>query len=355
MILIVNVGSSSIKFKLFDQGAEMLFQTHNRLDGIRDFIHTLKVFHSEIKKKFPGKHCDIICYRIVHGGNLDSPYEIKSSKEINSIAHLNELAPLHNPKAVAVIKFCRKLFKGSKHFAFFDTSFFKSLPDLARLLPINNWLAFKFELRKYGFHGISHEYVLSQVPGGSGKKIISIHLGAGCSLAAIDHGQPIETSMSFTPLDGLVMQSRTGAIDPGLVISLCRKLGINEAEDVLNKKSGLAGMSGTDGDMRQVLFNAGYEVTDKEFLSNPPKQPSESEQAKARFAIDKYCYEVKRYLSFYSHLLGQNITVAFTGQVGFGSKVIRDKILSGFNFDQVLVVKPDEELAIFNKISKEAR
>jgi acetate kinase len=324
----------------------------NRLKNLGDFKRSLVKVSAEITSSYPGATISKIGHRVVHGGELNGPYLIKNKNDFKKLSKLSKLAPVHNPVALSVIQLAAKLFRGSLQLAVFDTSFYSDLPDISKHFPINQTLAADYKLRKYGFHGISHQYAANIVDPGHQKKIISIHLGAGCSITAIKNGQPIDTSMSLTPLDGLVMQTRSGSIDAGLVLFLAREFGINKTESMLNNNSGLAGMTGTDGDLRLLLYNAGYPVTDEEFLNNLPPAATELQKDKAIFAIDKYCYEIGKLAAAYNYALSGCDTIVFTGQAGNGSKFIRDKILTGTTLGSknVITVEPNEELAIYNMI-----
>jgi acetate kinase len=199
----------------------------------------------------------------------------------------------------------------------------------------------KYGFRKYGFHGISHEYAAQAAAKIIGQpleslKIITCHLGGGSSIAAIKNGQAIDTSMGFTPLAGLLMMTRPGDIDPGIVIKLCQELSFKKTEEILNKESGLKALCGFS-DMRQVLGQAAK--GDKE----------------CRLALETFTYQIKKYIGAYSAVLGGCDAVVFTGAIGFGSKKIRKMIMQGLTIKRVLAVQADEELAIAQKISKDAK
>jgi acetate kinase len=233
MILVLNAGSSSLKYKLFSIEKKVIFKdSYNNLRKRTDFIKALKniklTLDYKTKKYLP---VDLIAHRVVHGGDLESPFLISNRAEFLKIEKFNRLAPLHNPVALTVIKESQKIFKNAKQVAVFDNAFFRELPEISQTLPINQKVARRLKIHRYGFHGISHRYVANQVDPENKLKIISIHLGAGSSMTAIDRGKPLETSMSFTPSDGLMMQTRSGALDPGIIFYLIRELGINRAED----------------------------------------------------------------------------------------------------------------------------
>ena len=356
MILVLNSGSSSLKYKLFSIGKKVIFEnSYNNLKKRIDFLRALNdikfILAKETKNYLP---IDLIAHRVVHGGELESPFLISNRSQFLKIEKFNELAPLHNPIALTVIKESQKIFKNIKQVAVFDNAFFRELPEISQTLPINQKVARRLKIYRYGFHGISHQYVKNQVDPENKYKVISIHLGAGSSMAAIDRGKPLETSMSFTPSDGLMMQTRSGGLDPGVVFYLIRKLGINRAEDLLLNHSGIAGF--TEGaDIKTVIYNAGYKVEDAAFYQTDRKRPDADTLKNSRLALDKFVYEIRKSLAAYDVVLNGANIIAFTGRVGFGSSLIRRRIIKDFHQfknKKFAIIEPNEELAIFEEVIK---
>jgi len=260
-----------------------------------------------------------VAHRIVHGGirfsascALDGPSE-------RELAALSELAPLHLPVSLDWVTLCRSTFGLSvPQIAVFDTAFYASLPLVAQRYAIPLDLQKAYGVRRFGFHGLAHDWMLGRIQHlrpdlDRGGRIISLQLGAGCSVTAIDRGDPQDTSMGFSPLEGLVMSTRSGDIDAGLVTFLERTAGFTaeRLERVLNTESGLLGLSGISGDMRALLA-------------------STSPDAKA--AIDLYCYRIRKYIGAYIAVLGGVDVIVFGGGVGEHSPEIRERILSGMEW-----------------------
>ena len=247
-VLVVNAGSSSLKLALLDDADEVVETTTlDRWDGetgqLADFVDGL-----------PG--VDAVGHRIVHGGaGLTDP--VLLDKEVRDrIADLTELAPLHQPRGVAGIDAVGAVLPDVPAVACFDTAFHHDLPAAARTYALPKEWNERWSLRRYGFHGLSHAHVARRVAelAGPGRRIVSCHLGAGASLAAIDGDRSVDTTMGFTPLAGLVMATRSGDVDPGLVLWLLHHGGVSadELSDVLEHRSGLAGLTGGSGDLRDI-------------------------------------------------------------------------------------------------------
>lgn len=328
MILIINPGSSSIKYKLFDEELEEIKSgkfdfADNRIDKVID----------KILSEIGGQSAEITKagYRVVHGGDKADEIMPITLPTIKIIEEFAELAPHHNPAAIETIRLLIGKLPLAQHFAAFDTAFFKNIPLVAKTYPIDQKIAQEFDIKRFGFHGISHSWMLSQVDPDGEKKIVTIHLGAGSSVAAIDQGLPIDTSMGFTPIEGLPMQIRSGDIDPEIVLFLVDKIGSKKTRDMIENHSGLAGISGTSGDMLELL---------------------EQGDEMSKLAIDILCYRTKKYIGAYAAALGGVDTVVFSGEIGFGSALIRRKITSGLDYlnFETKFIKPDEELAIAKKL-----
>jgi acetate kinase len=254
-------------------------------------------------------------HRIVHGGQLNRSCRIDAAVE-REIAERAPLAPLHNPAALQWLRACRQRLGGQvPQIAVFDTAFYADLPQVAATYPLPHELCREHDLRRYGFHGIAHAAMwrrwtslrpdLSQ-----GGNVISLQLGAGCSATAVAQGRAIDTSMGFTPLEGLMMALRSGDVDPGLLIYLQRRAGLSaEAlEDMLIHRSGLRGVSGTSGDMRDLL---------------------RSENPRAALAVEMFCYRVRKYIGAYLAVLGGADAILFGGGIGEHQPEIRRRILAG--------------------------
>ncbi|MCX6810899.1 MAG: acetate kinase [Candidatus Berkelbacteria bacterium] len=330
MILIINSGSSSIKYKLFDDELDEIktgkfsFAGDNIPKVIDKILVEIGNQASEITKTG---------YRVVHGGDIADEIMPITLPTINIIQKFSPLAPHHNPPAIEAIRYLINKLPLSQHFAAFDTAFFKDLPAVAKTYPIDQKIAEEFNIKRFGFHGISHNWMLSQIDPDNEKKIITIHLGAGCSMAAINCGKPIDTSMGFTPIEGLPMQKRSGDIDPEIVLFLTEKISEKKTRDLIENHSGLAGISGTSGDMLELL---------------------ESDDEMSKLAIDVLCYRTKKYIGAYAAALGGVDVVVFSGEIGFGSSLIRKKITAGLEYldFETKFIKPDEELAIAKKLKQ---
>jgi acetate kinase len=339
-ILVINSGSSSIKYRVFSMPSEqsllkgLVEHIGEEGSGIADHFSGLKT----ILKGLPP--VDAVGHRVVHGGeNFKKPVVI-DNQAIKKIRQCSSIAPLHNPANLAGIIACRKLLPGIKQTAVFDTAFHQTLPDYAYMYGLPYEYYRKLGIRKYGFHGTSHAFVsaeaarlLKRKP--AELKLITCHLGNGCSIAAIDGGKAVDTSMGFTPLEGLIMGTRCGDLDPALVTYLMRKKGLSgqEIDDVLNKESGLKGISGISNDMR---------VLEKEKASG---------NRRAGLALEMFVYRIKKYIGAYIAVLGGCDAVVFTAGVGENQKNIREAVCRG-TFDamrrkpKILVVPTNEELMI---------
>lgn len=280
-ILVLNSGSSSLRYKFFDMNTEKaLLSGHVDGIGLPRCIVRIKVNDKEKERKVLVKdHVDAVIlalkslkennvikdffeinaigHRVVHGGEHYSQPTLINDEVIRTIKELFDIAPLHNPPNLAGILACKKMLSKTPQIAVFDTAFHQSLSPEAYLYGLPYELYEKYKIRKYGFHGTSHEYVSDQaikLLGKNDSKIITCHLGNGVSFAAVKDGKSIDTTMGFTPLDGLIMGTRTGSIDPAIPIYLIKNKGMkaNEVDDMLNKKSGLLGISGLTRDMRDL-------------------------------------------------------------------------------------------------------
>jgi acetate kinase len=262
----------------------------------------------------------VVAHRVVHGGEKFTEGTLITDQVLAEIEALNPLAPLHNPVNVAGIREMRRLFPAVPHVAVFDTAFHHTLPSYAYLYGLPYELYEKKGVRRYGFHGTSHHYVslraaqfLKRRP--NGLRLVSCHLGNGSSLCAVDHGRSVDTSMGFTPAEGLIMGTRCGDVDAGVLAFLERteQLTATQSEEMLNKKSGLLGLSGESSDMREVL-----------------KAANEG-QPRALLALKAYCYRVRKYIGAYVAAMGGLDAVIFTGGIGQGSAEVRALALQGLD------------------------
>jgi acetate kinase len=346
-VLIINPGSSSIRFALFQKGKESppicLFRTKIEckfaaLSEI-DISEEIKKHYAIIENEFGGIVIDSILYRVVHGGSdYRNPQEISGSV-LDAIDRYAEIAPLHNTVVKKYISCFQQKFSNSKHVAVFDTSFHKTIPDVAAIYAIPSSISEKYEIRRYGFHGLAHqsaaEKIKDEFRDNSSLKHINCHLGSGSSICAIYNGESLDCSMGFTPLEGLMMGTRSGDIDPGLLLYLLRRkeFSVDSLSDILNHTSGLLGVSELSSDMQEL---------EKSYLTNQ----------KAHLAIEMYCYRVIKYIGAFAGVLGGLDVLTFSGGVGENSTLIQQKIQQQIlKFIPQVVSKPikvDEELQMYN-------
>jgi len=341
MILVLNCGSQSIKWKIFSNELKLRKEGHREIYNKKDFTTNLTQELEKIKN-FSTK-IEIIGHRVVHGGEkFRKPLKINKGN-LKELEKNNKLAPLHNPFNLLGINIAQNFFPSASQIAVFDTEFYADLPKKAYIYPLPNKLIEKYKFRRFGFHGISHEYVAQT---GAEKikkqfnklKIITCHLGGGASMTAIKNGKAIDTSMGFTPMEGLIMMTRSGDIDPGIVLELAKIFSPEKAEEILNLESGLKAITGT-GDMIEILK--------KVKIGNK----------KAKLALDIFVYRIQKYIGAYVVVLGGCDLLIFTGKIGFGSAKIRNEISKNLSIlkkekTKILAIKPDEELAIAQKIKK---
>lgn len=331
-ILTVNAGSSSLKVGLHD------YKTLNEINHVhieklndyeKAFATALKLLNIEDKSEIR-----IVGHRVVHGGTDLIEATLITKPVEKQIANLTHLAPLHNPLNLKAILAAKKIFK-CPHFAIFDTAFFSTLPTKSKIYGIPYAYYEKDKIQKYGFHGTNHKYVYYESCNRiqkSGANGIICHLGNGCSISIVQKGKPLDTSMGFTPLDGLIMGTRSGAIDPSIIFHLQKKYGRLNVKNLLENKSGLLGLSGVSNHMRDIYLAA---KNDK----NP----------QARIAIDTFCYSVAKYIGFYSQLVEDLDFIAFTGGIGERAGYVRNKaikMLPGLFCENILVVPANESYQI---------
>ena len=305
-ILVLNSGSSSIKYTLFHS----LIPVQN---GLIERVENYEKALSDIL--FNIGAIDAVGHRVVHGGEIYKESVLIDESVIETIENLIPLAPLHNPANLAGIKAVISLYPALKQVAVFDTSFHQTIPDYAYMYALPYHLYTENKIRRYGFHGTSHRYMLQAAASYLKKSpqklnLITFHLGNGDSVCAIQNGESIDTSMGFTPLEGLIMGTRSGDLDPEILLYLVREKGmkIDEIETLLNKESGLKGICG-ESDMRDVV------------------QLAKEGDEKASLAIEMFAYHAKKYLGSYIAVLGHVDAIVFTGGIGEHSALIREKIL----------------------------
>ena len=263
---------------------------------------------------------EAVGHRVVHGGESFSGSVRITENVLKIIEEYADLAPLHNPPNLAGIKAAESVLPGVVQVAAFDTAFHQTMPEQAYIYALPYEMYERFKIRRYGFHGTSHRFVARRAAVLMGKKkgeanIITCHLGNGCSITAIREGKSVDTSMGLTPLEGLVMGTRSGDIDPGILFYLNERqnMSVKEINTLLNKGSGLLGLSGISNDMRNILNRTAK--GDK----------------RAKLAIDVFCYRVKKYIGAYTAVLGRLDAVVFTGGIGENAPYVREKILENLD------------------------
>ena len=344
-ILVLNSGSSSVKFQLIETSPEQISASTDRMiargsverigsseavvkytaacKGSENFAKPIADHKQALETAFQsltGEHgvigsaddIEAVGHRMVHGGESFSMPAIIDGEVVRRIEQCFDLAPLHNPHNLKGYFAAKQFFPNASHVAVFDTSFHHTLPPKAFLYGIPYSHYKRDKVRRYGFHGVSHRYVsyrFAQLHGTTRDhyKLITCHLGNGCSMCAIDHGRSVDTSMGFTPLEGLVMGTRSGSIDPGVLFYLVGKsdMSISDVEVMLNRHSGLYGLSGVSNDMRDLLEEA------------------ERGNVRAQLAVDVFCYRVKGYFGSYLATLNGADALIFTGGIGENSHAIR--------------------------------
>lgn len=352
--LTINSGSSSIKFKLFQDEEEILsgmcdaiglqhskfiiktkqsnqLSNQEKILNIQNHEQGIKIILEKIvNQKQDINQITAIIHRVVHGGEQFRETIIITNEILKKIKELNNLAPLHNPVNIKGIEIMKKILPDKVNLAVFDTAFHSTIPQYAYLYGIPYEYYEKDLIRKYGFHGTSHKYVIQEAlkkyP--FAKKIISCHLGNGSSITACLDGKSIENSMGFTPLEGLIMGTRSGDLDPAIVLEIMKreKITIEEMNNILNKKSGLFGLSQFTSDMRKL-----HETENQE---------------NSKRAIETFCYRIKKYISSYIGILNGVDIIIFTGGIGENAYYIREKVLQNLDF---IGIKIDKEANQKNK------
>ncbi|MCL2806550.1 MAG: acetate kinase [Coriobacteriia bacterium] len=351
-VLVLNAGSSSLKYQLFNMQTgevsakgvcdrvgttealhvyeageveqEEQLSLLNHLEAIKAAVAALTHPHHGVIQDL--SEINAIGHRVVHGGDYFVESVVIDDEVIARIEECVGLAPLHNPAGLAGIRACVELMEGTPQVAVFDTSFHQTMPAKAYRYPLPTKYFEDLKIRRYGFHGTSHRYVAQRAAEFLGKpvedlRLITCHLGNGCSIAAINKGKSVDTSMGFTPLDGLMMGTRTGSIDPAILLYLEDYQGMS-AEDInklLNKESGLLGVSELSNDLRDVGTAA--------------KDGNE----KAQLAIDMYAYYAKRFIGSYTFAMGAVDAIVFTAGVGENAVDMRQMMLEGLEEQGIII------------------
>jgi acetate kinase len=346
VVLALNSGSSSLKFGLYRVGqtkADLLltgeveaigeegsqFHAQDLRNNAR-LAETAPIANQGDAIARIGKFLDVssapapvaIGHRVVHGGPKLRQHCLIDEQVLHQLDAASAFAPLHTPAALSVIRFAREHFPGLPQIACFDTTFHMDLPDIARVLPIPRELQSE-GIQRYGFHGLSCESILHQLGDDPPERLIIAHLGNGASVTAVRNGKSIDTSMGLTPSGGLVMGTRSGELDPGVLIYLIRekKLDADMLEDIIDHRSGLLGISGISSDMRRLHEAASTSVN-------------------ARLAIDMFCYSVRKQIAAMIAVLGGVDLIVFTGGIGENDGEVRAAICSGL--DWAGVARDDE-------------
>ncbi len=347
-ILVLNCGSSSVKYQVINGSTRQwlvkgsisrigeenseIWQQRNTGGQVK-FYKVIKNHEQAIAQilegllnKATGVIHDVselfaVGHRVVHGGEYFSQPTLITDEVINRIEECSQLAPLHNPPQLEGILACRKLLPAIPQVAVFDTAFHQTMPKTAYLYGIPYKYYERYRIRRYGFHGTSHYYVAHRAARLVGRpitdlKIITCHLGNGCSMAAVKSGKCIDTSMGFTPLEGLLMGTRAGDMDPSVAFFLMRKekLSIDQIDNLLNKESGLKGLSENSNNMLKIL--EGIEQGDQ----------------KSQLAFDIFCYRIKKYIGAYAAAMGGLDVLVFTAGIGENSPMVRSKSCEGLGF-----------------------
>jgi acetate kinase len=366
-VLVLNCGSSSVKFQLIATDLDLIAQNADRFlaKGTIERIGGEAIICLQVEGHEPQRStsslrdinaavdfiarwaaspeagieeiksiADIqaVGHRVVHGGERFKQSVLITDEVVRAVEDCIDLAPLHNPANLTGISATRKLFgEGLPQVAVFDTAFHQTLPDHAFLYALPYQLYRRYRLRRYGFHGISHRYVAYRYRvmrniAPEATNIITLHLGNGCSATAISAGKSIDTSMGLTPLEGLVMGTRSGDLDPAIIEFIAAKEGLStrEIETLLNKQSGLLGISGLTSDMRELLAEA-----------------REENDRRSELAIEIFCYRARKYIGAYLAAMNGADAVVFTGGIGENSPEVRARICDGL---QWMGIELDEEL-----------
>jgi len=321
--LVLNAGSSSFKWSLLDAATEAVEGEGNDRwrEGAEPAQQVLETLH-----RLPGSEAiDAVGHRLVHGGSRFRATVRIDAEARRDLAALAELDPLHTARAIAGIDAAFAAFPGLPQIAAFDTGFHGTLPDESAFYPVPWEWTEKYGLRRYGFHGLSVAYAArraGELLGASPERLIVCHLGSGCSVSAVRAGRSLDTSMGFTPLEGVMMATRSGTVDPGLLLYLLKDHGISVAEldEALNRRSGLLGVSGISADFREVL------------AATDAAEAGEVGARRARLAYAMFLHRLKRMVGAMMGVLSGLDALLFTGGIGEGSARLRRDVAAAFAF-----------------------
>jgi len=317
-LLLINCGSSSLKFELRELGGGGRLAGDN-IEGVTNHGEATEEAISRLREEGLLEQVEAASHRVVHGGTRFVEPALIDDEALEGLRRLAELAPLHNERAVQAVEASRRLLGSDLPMvASFDTAFHAAMPEHSASYALPHELAERHSIRRYGFHGLAHRYMAERYAElrGEDARLITLQLGAGCSAAAVAGGRSLDTSMGLTPLEGLVMATRSGDVDPALPAFLEEHEGIgaDEAERILNRDSGLKGVSGRSGDMRGLL------------------ELEAQGDSRAELAIDLFCYRIRKYVGAYLAVLGGADAIVFGGGVGEHSPPIRSRICAGMGW-----------------------
>ncbi|MBI4812725.1 acetate/propionate family kinase [Candidatus Falkowbacteria bacterium] len=343
-ILIINAGSTSLKYKLFDASEKEI-----NSGNFSDVSNLEKNIRNILKEAGGLMDIKAVGHRVVHGGDKFFKPTVVNDKIFAELQELNHLAPLHNPHNLAGIRAMRNFLPATPQIVVFDTAFYFDLPEVSRTYALPRGISEKYKIRRYGFHGISHKFMAEEAARELGIKtnkinLITCHLGGGWSITAVKNGKPIDTSMGYTPMEGLIMMTRPGDLDAGVVIELLKKapyyLGDEKCDDVynlLNHESGVKGLSG-ESDYQEVLRKASLGMKD------------------AKLAFDAAIYRLVKYIgAYWAALEGRVDAIVFSGAIGAGNPATRNEVTRKLKFlgnVLVLAIKANEELGIEREVRK---
>ena len=352
-ILVINTGSSSLKYQLIDMtnesvlakglcdriGIDNSYLKHtktgndtividkdmpNHKAAIQEVIHALTDGEMGVIRNM--SEIAAVGHRVVHGGEKFHDSVMIDEEVMNTLKECIELAPLHNPPNITGIEACKHIMPDVPMVGVFDTAFHQTMPKFAYLYALPYEMYEKYGVRKYGFHGTSHKYVAQRTAAMMNKpleqlKLITCHLGNGASICAIANGKSVDTSMGFTPLAGLAMGTRSGTIDPAVISYLMEKekMSFKDINDFLNKKSGVLGISGVSSDFRDIHAAA------------------DEGNERAKLAIDIFCYRVRKYIGEYAAVMNGVDAVVFTAGIGENNAIVRKQVLAHLSYMGVLV------------------
>ena len=347
-ILVINAGSSSLKYQLIDMDAEKAIAKggcerigiegsfcKQKVNGAEKIIYAAMPTHKEaievvlealVNKEYGAissmKEIDAVGHRIVHSGEVFNKSVLLTDENMKKIEELAELAPLHQPANIIGVNACKAIMPDVPMVGVFDTAFHSTMPEKAYIYGIPYEAYTKFKVRRYGFHGTSHRYVSAEAAkylkreGDKDFKVITMHLGNGSSISAVKGGKSVDTSMSFTPLGGVPMGTRSGDLDPAIVEFLAEKynMTLSETLNYLNKKSVVSGLSGVSSDFRDL------------------SKASAEGNHRAQLALDVFCYSCKKYLGAYAAAMGGADCVVFTAGIGENDSYVREQISTDMEY-----------------------